>query len=115
MCVLSWNRFTAKLGQMGQKIRNEEAIEEYMRGGVTLRYLSGKYGISRGTLHRLVKAYQEDRQVEQPARGKALPEDVTKLQRELAEARLEAKIYRTMIDIAEKDLGIQIRKKRGAK
>jgi hypothetical protein len=59
--------------------------------------------------------HEEDRQVERPARPRVLPEEVQKLQRELEVARLEARIYKTMIDIAEKDLGIQIRKKRGAK
>lgn len=100
---------------MGQKTSKEEVIEEYLRGGVSLRFLSGKYDISRATLHRWVSAYQEDRQAEKPARVKKVPEDVRKLQRELEVARLEARIYKTMIDIAEKDLGIQIRKKRGAK
>ena len=103
------------MGQMGQIRGKEEAIEEYMRGGVSLRNVSEKYDVSRGTLHRWVKAYQEDRQVEKPERMKVVPEDVRKLQRELEVARLEVKIYKTMIDIAEKDLGIQIRKKHGAK
>jgi transposase len=103
------------MGQMGQTKSKAEVIEEYMRGGVSLRSLSRKYGISRSTLHRWMTVHEEDRQVERPARAKAVPEDVRKLQRELAEARLETQIYKTMIDIAEKDLGIQIRKKRGAK
>lgn len=100
---------------MGHKKRNEEAIEEYMCGGVTLRYLSVKYGISHSSLHRWVLAEEEKERGLDPASQKAVPDDVKKLQRELMEARLEARIYKTMIDIAEKDLGIQIRKKPGAK
>ncbi len=44
-----------------------------------------------------------------------LPRGVKELQRELEEARLHNKLLNTMIDIAEEQLGIQIRKKRGAK
>ena len=80
-----------------------------------MRFLSDKYGVSLSTLHRWVKAQAEESEVDGPARVNAVPAEVRKLQRELEVARLEVKIYKTMIDIAEKDLGIQIRKKRGAK
>ena len=44
-----------------------------------------------------------------------MPEDVKRLQRELYEARLHAKLLETIIDIAENEMGIPIRKKSGAK
>ena len=44
-----------------------------------------------------------------------MPKDVKRLQRELYEARLHTKLLETMIDIAEREMGIAIRKKSGAK
>jgi hypothetical protein len=44
-----------------------------------------------------------------------MPHDVRVLQRELYEARLKAKLFETMIDIAEDEMGIVIRRKSGAK
>ena len=46
---------------------------------------------------------------------KQMPNDVRRLQRELYEARLHAKLLETMIEIAEEEMGIAIRKKSGAK
>lgn len=84
-----------------------------------MRGLSRKYEVTRATLHRWVKAYQsgqdiEERQSKVQARVE-MPKDVKRLQRELYEARLEAKLYKTMVEVAERDLGIPIRKKSGAK
>jgi len=44
-----------------------------------------------------------------------MPDDVGQLKRELREARLHAKLLEAMIDIAEEQMGIVIRKKPGAK
>jgi hypothetical protein len=44
-----------------------------------------------------------------------VPTEVKELQRQLDEARLHNKLLTAMIDIAEDELGIPIRKKRGAK
>jgi hypothetical protein len=41
--------------------------------------------------------------------------DVKRLRKELEEARLYNKLLNAMIDIAEDQMGIDIRKKRGAK
>jgi len=110
------------MGQMGQeeekeKVR-EEAVEEYLRGGVTLREVGAKYGMSKTTLYRSVKE-RESGEIESRAERreaiKGMPASVRELQRELYEARLKAKLFETMIDIAEDEMGIVIRKKSGAK
>lgn len=107
------------MGQMGQEKGRKKVVEEYVEGGVTLRELSERYGISRSVLHRLVKAYRRGEEiVEKGSREEVMAgmsNEVKQLQRELYEARLEAELYRTMVEIAEKDLGIPIRKKSGAK
>ena len=95
-------------------------MEEYLKGGVSLRELGAKHGIGSATIHRWVKAYESGgggvaaRRMRAAVTG-TMPTDVGRLQRELYEARLHAKLLETMIDIAENELGIPIRKKSGAK
>lgn len=94
-------------------------VEEYLRGGVSLRELGAKHGIALATIHRWVKAYESGegiggRRMRSEAM-RAMPSDVKRLQRELYEERLHTKLLETMIDIAENEMGIPIRKKSGAK
>jgi transposase-like protein len=105
---------------MGQERKRKEVVEEYLRGGESLRELAQRHGIGHGTIHRWVKAYESGgdavmRRRMRVAVTSTMPEDVKRLQRELYEARLHTKLLETMIDIAEEDLGIVIRKKSGAK
>lgn len=91
-------------------------VAEYLRGGVTLRELERRHGVSFSTIHRWVKAHERGEAGKvSPREMVEMPKDIRKLQRELHEARLEAKLYKTMIEIAEKEMGIPIRKKSGAK
>lgn len=94
-------------------------MKEYLEGGVSLRELGRKYEINYRTIHRWLKTYQsgegldgKHRRIEEMS---AMPRDVGRLQRELYEARLQAKLYKTVIDIAEKEMGIPILKKPGVK
>ena len=105
---------------MGQEKSRKEVVEEYMAGGVTVRELAERYGLKRTTLHRWINSHGrgEGRAGVVANRAeamKAMPKEVGRLQRELHEARLEAKLYKAMIEIAEEQMGIQIRKKRGAR
>lgn len=96
-----------------------------MKGGVTLRGLERKWGVNFRTIHRWVKECEGARGPEEEAKGKArralvaketeLSADVKRLQKELEEARLYNKLLNAMIDIAEEQFDIPIRKKRGAK
>jgi transposase-like protein len=104
---------------MGQEQKKREVAEEYLKGGVSLRELSEKHGISRTTIHRWVKGYEsgsgKGSRRKRTELMSTMPTDVKRLQRELYEARLHTKLLETMIDIAEKEMGIPIRKKSGAK
>jgi len=102
---------------MEQAKSKKEIIEEYLGGGISLRELSRRYGINHTAIHRWVKAYERGEEVEKrrPEAIRQMPRDVARLQRELYEARLEAKLYRTMIEVAERELGVPIRKKSGAR
>lgn len=52
-----------------------------------------------------------DFESEKPLRERALEAKIAKLEKELEAERLKTKAYDTMIDIAEAELGIDIRKK----
>jgi transposase len=111
---------------MGHKRTKREVVEEYLKGGVSLRELEAKFGVPRQTIHRWAKGSEaglgDDKQESLEERRKLaakqsedLPGDVRRLQKELEEARLYNELLNTMIDIAEDQLGVDIRKKRGAK
>ena len=110
---------------MGQRQRKREVVEEYLRGGVSLRELGVKYGINFRTIHRWVKEAEAGLSAEEVESGKArralavrqgeVPEEVRRLRKELEEARLYNELLNAMIDIAEEQFEIPIRKKRGAK
>lgn len=110
---------------MGQQKIKKEVVEEYLRGGVSLRELEKDHGINFRTIHRWVKEAErelapEERKVRQVRRSVAirvreLPADVKQLRKELEEAELKNELLNAMIDIAEDQFGIEIRKKRGAR
>ena len=117
------------MGQMGYKKERErkrdEIVKEYLKGGMTYRELEEKYAVSSSTIHRWVQEFEKASGPEELQRGKVrralvakegeLSSEVRELRRELEEARLYNKLLNTMIDIAEDQMGIDIRKKRGAK
>ena len=102
-----------------------EVVTEYLTGGVTYRELGRRYGIGVSTAREWVKEHKSGKGPDQEAiervagvmetDEKSMPEDVGRLKRELREARLHAKLLEAMIDIAEEQTGIVIRKKPGAK
>lgn len=108
----------------GRKIR-VEVVAEYLTGQGSYRELGRRYGIGRTTVHEWVKEHKSGKGPDQEAidrvagvfetREGSLPEDVGRLKRELREARLHTKLLEAMIDIAEEQTGIVIRKKPGAK
>ena len=112
--------------QMGQEERRREAVKEYEKGGVSLRGLGHRFGVSQSTVHRWVKEAEAAGGIEelerQELRGelsakqrRELPADVKRLQKELEEARLYNRLLNAMIDIAEEQFEVPIRKKPGAK
>ena len=107
---------------MSQKLIEKEAIvAEYLGGQTTYRKLESKYGFDFRVIHSWVMNYQgkklksntlvKSRELEQPP----LPADVKALQAELRKAKLHNQLLNAMIDIAEDQLKIDIRKKSGTK
>src|SRR5258708_2192465 len=114
----------------GRKQRREEIVAEYLRGEQSYRDMEARYGIGVGTLHRWVKAAGE--RAEEAEKKRALkgthdaaeaerPEEenlaaeVKRLRVELHKAELHNQLLNAMIDIAEEQMGVSIRKKSGAR
>lgn len=107
---------------MGQKVIEKEAIiAEYLVGETTYRKLETKYGIDFRLIHSWVMKYQGKKQKPntlpklKEVEETPLPTDVKQLQTELRKAQLHNKLLNAMIDIAEDQLKIDIRKKSGTK
>lgn len=114
---------------MGKKLKclldKEAIIAEYLLGDTTYRKLSGKYGVDFRIIHSWVTKYRGNPLVvkkikkvhpaNQPEEKEQLPTDVKQLQEELRKARLHNKLLNAIIDIAEDQLSIDIRKKSGTR
>lgn len=117
-------------------IKNQ-VIKEYLAGGTSYRRLSAKYGMSRDVINKWVMIHQGIHNLppsEQQHRyaissmnsskkkstkqelqsNEALQQKIAALEKQLNWEKLRAESLDTMINIAEKDLNIQIRKKPGA-
>lgn len=113
----------------------EQAIHEYLVEGKTYRQLARKYNISRSTINKWILIHQGIHDLPRSKRQhsydlqqmtrKKIPKPQTplssdaeakikQLEQQLAYEKLRADALDTMIDIAEKQLNIDIRKKSGA-
>ena len=113
----------------GRRGIREAAVAEYMAGDVSYRQLEARYRVNSSTLHRWVEEYKSgkwsmtvaEKEVLERVAGRLaggveeMPSDMKQLRKELHEARLKNKLLEAMIDIAEEQMGVSIRKKSGAK
>jgi hypothetical protein len=102
----------------------ESIIAEKLTTKISYRALGSKYNFKFQTIHQWVQDYQgkmRNRKSEKKIKPAAveivnqLPTDVKKLQEELRKARLLNEILNEVINVAEEELKIPIRKKFGAK
>jgi hypothetical protein len=95
-------------------------LYDHNEGGLSYRKLAEQYGISRIEVNRIVMSRSN-----KPKKARAiiravkeevpLPDDIELLKKELREARLKIELQDFMLDISSKELGIDLRKKHGAK
>ena len=106
------------------QIEKESIISEYLSGTISYRVLGKKSGVDFRTIHQWVRTLQgkvkykpKDKKKELRAEdSKGLqPQEVKHLQYELRKAQMQNKLLNAMIDIAEAQLKIDIRKKSGIK
>jgi transposase-like protein len=96
-------------------------IADYLTGTNSYRKIGIKYGIDFRLVHSWVMKYQgkSKKQIiklpDQKIEEIPVSKEVKQLQEELRKARLHNKLLNTMIDIAEEQLKIDIRKKSGTK
>ena len=104
-------------------IEQEAIIAEYLSSGTSFRKLEKKYGVDFRTIHSWVRKFNSKSLKKrkstttkpQSLNEESLPTEVKKLQAELRKTQLQAKLLNAIIDIAEKELNIEIRKKSGTK
>jgi transposase-like protein len=115
----------------------QQAITEYLTQGVGYRQLAAKYGVSRSTICKWVQIHQgihnipptqkqqkyylaamnstpENTAAEDCKNKQVLEQKIALLEKQLAWEKLRADALDTMINIAEKQLDISIRKKSGS-
>lgn len=101
----------------------ESIVAEYLLGNTTYRKLEAKHGVNFRIIHYWVTRFQGKPLKKAKPKIKSnddlpkeeLPTDVKQLQEELRKAKLHNKLLNAMIDIAEDQLKIDIRKKSGTK
>jgi transposase-like protein len=101
-------------------------IEEYLQGEMSFAMLSRRYGIHPGVISRWIRVIKNGRPMvtrkiskftgmAQQSTIEQLQEQIKQLKRQLEDEQIRAELYEKMIEIAERDLGIPIKKKYGAK
>jgi transposase-like protein len=114
------------------EVFKRKVVLDYHHGRETLRAVALRYQVSRTTISTWIDAYEQERQqlltlgvMEAENTGAADAGDHTgkapdagefkALQEELRLARIKLACLETLIDITERDLGIDIRKKAGTR
>jgi transcriptional regulator with XRE-family HTH domain len=98
----------------------QEQIDEMHRdwaiSGLSIRSLAKKYGISASRAHRMMSAKKSPQKDDlQTAAAAELSAEVAKLKEQLRKERLKNELLNNIIDIADKELGTNIRKKSGTR
>jgi len=96
------------------KKKAEQIIRERAVTGSSLRTLAKKYGLSASSIYRMVN---KDELIDKALRSDKtdLPDDVKQLKELLRKERLKTELLNNIIDIADKELGTNIRKKSGTR
>ena len=111
---------------MGKRSLQEQVRKDYLSGRGTYRSLGERYGCSASTIHRLVMGKQGKKRKRSATRvegwvqrasgaDQVMPTEVDELQEELRMARLKIELLEAMIDIADEQMGANIRKKAGTR
>lgn len=99
----------------------QEQIDQMHRDrvllGLSIRSLAKKYGISTSRAHRLMSPKKKTQKEQAKISGTAceLSAEVTRLKELLRKERLKNELLNNIIDIADKELGANIRKKSGTR
>lgn len=121
---------SGRKGRRGRKSQHPVAFkkkvaQEYVNGDRSYGQLSVQYGVRRDTLCRWVKQFYGELSSIQPTQAdmteaeqkelEALKKQNEELKKKLEYADMKATALEILIDVAEKQLGIDIKKKAGTK
>ncbi|GAA4105796.1 hypothetical protein [Mucilaginibacter panaciglaebae] len=95
------------------KSKEEKILHDHLTLGLTFRSLALKYGLSYGRTYRIVKSNKSTYKA--PPIQEELPDDVAMLKALLRKERLKNELLNNIIDIADRELGANIRKKSGTR
>jgi Mor family transcriptional regulator len=98
----------------------QEQIEQMQRdwaiSGLSIRNLAKRYGMSTSRVYRIMSAKKSPKKDQaKPAAAAELSAEVTKLREQLRKEKLRNELLNNIIDIADKELGTNIRKKSGTR
>jgi len=94
----------------------QQLMEKYnIRGGGCISNWMRKFGLSYPTEEQIKVNTQLTKESNKPLQERELEQKLKTLERELEYEKLRTKALNTLIDIAEEELKISIRKKSGAK
>lgn len=96
------------------KRKVSEIIQERELTGASLRTLAIKHGLSASSIYRMVN---KDKLIDKALRSEKteLPDDIALLKAMLRKEQLKNELLNNIIDIADKELGTNIRKKSGTR
>ena len=92
-----------------------QIMHDYRVLGLSCRTLGKKYGMGHTRIYRMIKKNESERKPEELLPEEAMPDDVKSLKEALRKERLKTELLNTVIDIASKELGVDIRKKSGTR
>ena len=99
------------------KKKQSQIIYDHVLNGLSYRNLGKKYGIDHNQAYRIImsnKRKQAKPEELQPAEDN-LPDDVKLLKEEIRRLKLKVELQDLIIDISSKELGVDLRKKRGTR
>ena len=94
------------------KKKAEQVLQERSLTGASFRTLAKKHGLSASSIYRMVN---KDKLIDKALRSEKteLPDDIALLKAMLRKEQLKNELLNNIIDIADKELGTNIRKKPG--
>jgi transposase len=104
-----------------EKIK-EEAIKDYLSNGTSGRTLAKRYGYSASTMCRVIVAYKKEKEKQEllkkvsefdPQQKAKMSTSVEVLQEQLYRSQVKIQLLEATIDIADEQMGANIRKKAG--
>ena len=92
-------------------------ISEYLVGGVSVRALAKKYGVSHTAIYKWIKDLPGNKRQPRPIKAADIPASSkeAELAEELRKAKLHNKLLEAMLEIGKEQYGIDLRKKPGTR